>query len=167
METQRLLIQLADSSYAEDLIDYYNSDFVQEYNVMPIMTLEEYKESLNVEDPNHIQYHIIEKKSGRAIGNISLSKDSMRRLANSITLSYWLGKDYTGKGYIQEALTELIDFLFTNTDYTCISARVFADNLNSSKLIRKLGFEQEGYLKHAVRDLKGIVHDDILFALFK
>lgn len=167
METDRLYIELANSSHAQDLHTYYNSDFVQQYNVMAPLTLEGYEASLNVQDPHHIQHHLILKDTEKAIGNISLSTDRIRYGTHSITMSYWLAEPYTHKGYMSEALRTMIEFLLHETDYRIISCRVFAENEASIKLLQKLGFTQEGYLKQAVKDLRGITHDDILFAYFK
>ena len=82
-------------------------------------------------------------------------------------MSYWLAEPYTHKGYMSEALRTMIEFLLHETDYRIISCRVFAENEASIKLLQKLGFTQEGYLKQAVKDLNGITHDDILFGYFK
>ena len=65
-----------------------------------------------------------------------------------------------------ESLKIVIDKLFEQ-GIEVISARVFEDNFASKKLLEKLGFELEGCLKKAVKDKHGIVHNDMLFALFK
>lgn len=160
MSTKRLILRTVKDGDAEALIDIYNSDFVQRFNVMPKMELEEFKESLKSSEDIFIE--LIE--TGEVIGTISVNPDRIRARVKAVCLSYWLGEDYAGKGYMSEALMEVIDHL---AEYDVISARVFSGNIGSQRLLEKLQFTREGMLKHAVRDLNDTIHDDILYARYK
>ncbi|NLL74740.1 MAG: GNAT family N-acetyltransferase [Erysipelothrix sp.] len=48
-----------------------------------------------------------------------------------------------------------------------ISARVFTGNESSHKLLKKLGFVQEGFLKHAACDYYDVIHDLSLYVKFR
>lgn len=160
METARLILRRARKEDAPELYQYFNTDYVQQYNVMRPMSLEEYTDSLMEVKPSRELYLEL-KETGQVIGNISIDNDHIRARVKSVSLSYWLGEPFAGKGYMSEALRAVIGEL---EDYSVISARVFSENISSQRLLEKLGFEQEGYLKHAVRDMKNIIHDDILYA---
>lgn len=66
-----------------------------------------------------------------------------------------------------EALKQMIQDLFENKGYEIITARVFSENLASLNLLTRLGFQQEAYLKRAVKNTEGRIFDDIFFVLFK
>lgn len=64
-----------------------------------------------------------------------------------------------------EALGAVVQHLLSRDDVNSVTARVFADNPGSGKLLRHLGFRQEGHLRQAVLGYDGILHDDLLFSL--
>ncbi|MCL1125038.1 GNAT family N-acetyltransferase [Shewanella surugensis] len=72
-------------------------------------------------------------------------------------------------GYATEALTEVIDFLFSQNSMhrvNRIEAYVMQGNLASETILNKLGFTMEGILReHSY--WKGEYHDLSLYALLK
>lgn len=157
MRTNRLILRSAKKSDAKDLLEFFNSSYVQKYNVMREMTLVEFESVISESEDLFIE--LID--TGEVIGSIAIEPDRIRARVQAVSLSYWLGEKYANKGYMSEALIAIVDSL---QNYAVISARVFSDNIASQKLLEKLGFEREGYLKHAVRDFNDIIHDDILYA---
>ncbi|MEA5018106.1 MAG: GNAT family protein [Erysipelotrichaceae bacterium] len=146
------------------LYQYVNTDFVQKYNMLSITTYEEFAQSML--NRKGTDYVIKLKNTNEVIGNISVDEDHIRYNVNAITISYWLAEKFANKGYMSEALEIIIQQLF-NEGYDMITARVFSENIGSIKLLEKLGFEKEGYLKKAVRNNHGKVFDDVLFVKFK
>lgn len=70
------------------------------------------------------------------------------------------------KGYMKEALPEIIKYGFTNVKLHRIEAFVGPTNTPSLRLIEQLGFRKEGHLKeHYFKN--GIAEDSILFGLLK
>ena len=59
-------------------------------------------------------------------------------------VSYWLGKEFWGKGYATWALAE---FLSHHNKIRPIYARVAKDNLGSRRVLEKCGFKQIGEAK--------------------
>ena len=57
----------------------------------------------------------------------------------SAELGYELHPDHQGKGYMHEAMKEVIDFAF-RSGFTCLEAHSHKDNLASTRLLRKHGF---------------------------
>lgn len=167
LKTERLIIDYANAKDAEDLFPFYNSDFVQRYNLMYPHDLDGYRKQLEIRDRDNLYYHIYLKETKKPIGTITLSKDRIRYGVNSKTLSYWLGLEYANQGFMFEALQEFIAYVFVDTDCEILSARAFVSNIASHSLLSKLGFKKEAHLVNALKDHQGKVHDDILYVMFK
>lgn len=166
LTTERLILRKARKTDVTDLLTLVNSNYVQKYNVMLPYTRDIFIEELDRFSITQ-GFCIVEKASRKAIGVIHIDPDRIRYGVNSALISYWLGEKYAGKGYMSEALHAALTHCFNFYHYDIITARVFAENEKSHKLIKKLGFKQEGYLKTAVKDFKGVVHDDVMYSLFK
>ena len=147
METEHLYIENIEDIHLPTLHPLYLSDHVQAFNVFFKPSLVEYIQQIHKDED--IQYAIVLKETDLPIGTITLSKDVLRYHNKSITISYWLAKEKAKKGYMFEALDTLIDFIFNETSYEMISARVFTENIASMTLLEKLGFQEEGCLKKA------------------
>jgi len=61
-------------------------------------------------------------------------------------LGFMLGKEYRGKGYMEEALKELLGFAFSELKLKLVGARVDRENRKSIRLMEKLGAEYRGEL---------------------
>ncbi len=59
-------------------------------------------------------------------------------------LGYWLGLDYQGQGYGQEAATAFIDYGFNKLGLTAIEAYADPDNVRSQKLLQAVGMQPDG-----------------------
>ena len=58
-----------------------------------------------------------------------------------------------------EALGATMDELFFSRRVARVSAQIFADNTASLKMVERLGFVREGYLKDAILDYTDKLHD--------
>jgi RimJ/RimL family protein N-acetyltransferase len=76
-------------------------------------------------------------------------------------ISYWLGKDYWGKGYATQALAA---FLKETNQTRPIHARVVKDNLRSLGVLRKCGFQITGKSK-GFANARGAEVEEYLLAL--
>ena len=77
------------------------------------------------------------KDNGKMIGTVCLWNLSADR--KSAELGYELHPDYQGKGYMDEAIKEVIGFAF-RSGFTILEAYTHRDNLASTKLLLKHGF---------------------------
>ncbi len=92
------------------------------------------------EKSNYISYGIF---AGREfIGNIRIFNINEKN--QSCEIGYWLSKDFAGKGYMTEAMTEIEKIIFNNTIINRIVIKCDAENLASAGVAKKLGFELEG-----------------------
>ena len=78
-------------------------------------------------------------------------------------LGYYLAQDYWGKGLMPEAVKQICDYVFCNTDMIRIFAEPFAQNTRSCRVLEKAGFQYEGTLRcNAVKN--GLVMDMKMYA---
>ena len=165
LETQRLILRNLKGTDLQAYLRFRNSEFVLRYNAMARQSTEEAEEYIRNNLTNDRHVAIARKDTDAFVGMIYVEQDSLRYKANSLQVSYWLGEPYSAQGVMTEALGALVQYLLSQDDVNSVTARVFADNPGSGKLLRRLGFLQEGRLHQAVLGYDGILHDDLLFSL--
>ena len=79
-------------------------------------------------------------------------------------IGYYLGSAYWGNGYMQEALTALLDYAFNELKLRRIEADVDPRNAASLKAMERLGFKQEGLLRERW-NVAGEIQDTVYFGL--
>lgn len=167
LETERLRIRNARPEDAENLYPICESQFVMQYNCMKPTTLEAFRAGLERNQKDDDCLHIELKANGNVIGMIGVEEDALRYQVDAVTIDYYLGEAYARRGYMTEALTAVMRYLFTERNVELISARVFSENEASAVLLQKLGFVQEGMLRKGVRTHDGMVHSDRLFSILR
>jgi ribosomal-protein-alanine N-acetyltransferase len=102
---------------------------------------------------------------GTAVGGIGVhpGEDVYRY---TVTVGYWLGEQFWGRGIMTEVVTGVTEFCFDNFSLHRISAEVFANNPASARVLEKAGFTFEGRLKNNVMK-DGQVLDSLLYARTK
>lgn len=165
IETERLYIKTPELKQIDDFLEIRNSEGFLKYNPMPpVNRLDAFEELRHQIEERIILGIYVESKM---IGTINSGPDMFRYGIKSASLSYALNPAYEGKGYMTEALKAVLDHMFTRESFEAVSARVFACNDKSRKLVERLGFVQEGYIHQAVRGNDGIIHDDYIYSLLK
>ena len=165
--TERLILRPADKKDAAALLPYRNSEFVLRYNCMRERTLEELERDLERESAIEDIYYLEEKATGKVMGALYLTEDSLRYNVDSFMLEYWLGEDFARKGFMSEAINAVLDYAFNTKGCELITVRVFEENTASVKLVKKLGFTHEGTLRRCVKTHYGKIFSDCLFSMTK
>lgn len=101
----------------------------------------------------------------KVIGSIGVSRQGNihRRTAE---LGYFIAENYWGKGITTEAVKQICEYVFNNSDIIRIYAEPFAYNEASCRVLEKAGFQFEGTLKsNAVKN--GKIIDMKMYALIK
>jgi ribosomal-protein-alanine N-acetyltransferase len=82
-------------------------------------------------------------------------------------IGYALNKDENKKkGYMTEAFRAILEYGFNSMKLNRIEACIGPMNIASQNLIKKYGFNQEGYLRqHFIRDDE--IQDSLIFSLLK
>lgn len=104
------------------------------------------------------------KETGQIIGDVAFCIDTETQKQAELGIA--LDTKFQGKGYAQEAIKALIDFLFETLELHRIHLAIDPDNLASRKLSERLGFRFEGHLKSSSY-LNGKWYDDIIMAMLK
>lgn len=93
------------------------------------------------EEETGVVFAIVLRDALQLIGAIGLTID---RSAGKAELGYWIGKSFWSQGFCTEAAGAVLDFGFTTLGLNRISARHFARNPASGRVMEKLGMLKEG-----------------------
>ena len=83
---------------------------------------------------------------------------------HSATISYWLGKPFTGMGFATDALKTMSQFVFETLKLNRLEISVSVNNLPSAAVARRVGFQEEGICRQYER-INGNFEDHIRFSL--
>ncbi|CRK80438.1 GNAT family N-acetyltransferase [Neobacillus massiliamazoniensis] len=118
----------------------------------------------NFYEKRGIRWGIILKENQKFIGTIGLNALQMNNKRAEI--GYELHPAYWRKGYISEAIKEVLRFSFEIIDLNRIGAVVYPENEPSLKLLMKIGFEKEGLLRGYIQQ-NNQFHDTYVLSLLK
>ena len=96
-----------------------------------------------------ITFVITFKENDKYIGHITAS-NADTAVFKIVELSYLIENEYWNRGIGTEAIGRVVEFLLDDMKVHKIRATCFAKNGASKRVLEKLGFEQEGYLKDNV-----------------
>ncbi|MFJ2264096.1 GNAT family N-acetyltransferase [Streptomyces sp. NPDC087844] len=113
------------------------------------------------QSPGWFQYAIELKADRCLVGDVGVCLHENLMQAE---LGFTLAGERQGHGYAAEAVAAVLDDLFGRRGLHRVSAECDARNTRSARLLRRLGFVQEGLLRQGSR-LKGEWTDDLLFGL--
>lgn len=101
----------------------------------------------------------------KAIGSIGVFRQgNIHR--QTAELGYYIAEEYWGRGIMTEAVKQICEYVFGNSDIIRIYAEPFAYNTASCKVLEKAGFQYEGTLRNnAVKNSKII--DMKMYSLLK
>lgn len=88
---------------------------------------------------------LIERSSGKMIGDFAFWK--IDRKNSRTEIGYTLKPEFWGKGYMKEAMIQIINFGFSDLNLHSIEANINPANDNSRGLLKKLGFKKEAYFR--------------------
>jgi len=103
-------------------------------------------------------------ESKSLIGVAAITK--LDRENDGCEIGYWLGKDYHGRGYGSSAVSLLVSFAFRQVGVHRVYAASFISNVASVRLLKRLGFRQEGILRQSAKGDDGYA-DEVIMAMLK
>jgi RimJ/RimL family protein N-acetyltransferase len=110
------------------------------------------------------QWGIAERGTNTVVGTCTLaSLSSEHRRAE---VGFALARAAWGRGYVSEALPALLDFAFETLDLHRLEADVDPRNERSIRVLERLGFEREGYLRERYH-VNGELQDAVLYGLLR
>lgn len=170
LETDRLLLRPLRFEDGASLFEY-RSD--KETNKYQGWVPESMKETVDFITRNPLQFNlpetwfqlaVINKENDTIIGDIGVHFFGNQN--KQVELGCTLNKKYQNKGYATEALTKVIDCLFRDFDKHRIITSIDPQNIDSIRLMERIGFRKEG---HFIKSLfwKGMWVDDVIYALIE
>lgn len=168
IETKRLRLDQWSKKDAEDLYQYAKNPAVgPAAGWKPHSDVKESKLIIKkVFIPADV-WKIVLKETGKPIGTISFDIDKRRPNINSKELGYSLDQNYWNKGLMTEAADAVIEYGFNVLKLDIISITTGTDNLQSRRVIEKLGFRYEGTQRHSYRIYDNSIRDLMCYSLFK
>ena len=117
---------------------------------LPATTVDEALEyidkiSVSIKNGDAILWGITVRDDPKIIGTICYWR--MEKEHYRAEIGYVLHPDYTGKGMMHEALTEVLNYGFQKMKLHSVEARVNPHNIPSIKILEKNNFEREAYFK--------------------
>ncbi|MCL5990796.1 MAG: GNAT family N-acetyltransferase [Bacteroidetes bacterium] len=90
----------------------------------------------------------------------------MRSAANSCGVGFKIDESEGRKGFMTEALTKVIDYIFNELMICRIEVNIMPANKQSVKLVEKLGFKKEG-IAYSYLEIAGKREDHLRYSLIK
>ena len=100
----------------------------------------------------------------KVIGTCTLAQLDVRN--RRAALAFALGRAHWGHGYVTEAARRLLDYAFADLDVRRIEADVDPRNTACLRVMERLGFEREGYMRERWI-VDGEVQDSVFFGLLR
>jgi len=168
LKTQRLVLRPLKLSDGPAWFDIFSDARVMQYwSREPVENLAEARALLQqeldwFESGSSMTWGIALAQSNIAIGKITLFQFSEQN--SRAEIGYILGYRHWGKGYMSEALKQVIDYAFTELKLHRIEADTDPENIPSLAILEKLGFQREGLFRERWR-LHDKWADSVMLAL--
>jgi RimJ/RimL family protein N-acetyltransferase len=101
---------------------------------------------------------------GVAVGSVALKNIS--HSMGYAEIGYGIGQGHQGKGIATAAVGQLVRMCFCESPLRKLLAYVHDKNVASCRVLRKLGFTQEGFLREHYM-ISGVPENELLFGLLK
>lgn len=164
--TERLVLRPTRATDAAAIFRIFSDPRVTQYWFEPPMSEMAQAEARveNLNRPDAAQYALAFRETDEFIGTISVFAyvSSCRRAE----LGYALDADHWGKGLMFEAASSIVNHCFRNADLNRLEADIDPRNTASERLLRRLGFKEEGYMSERWI-VNGVVSDTRFFGLLK
>ncbi len=150
LTTKRLNLVEIQQEHLKDVFSLFGDDKVTKfYNIKTLQKPEEGQIYLDwfqkrFKEQTGIRWGIQLKNEEGIIGTIGYNNFSEKHRAN---LGYDLQSIYWNKGYMAEAIEAVVEFGFSSLNVNRVEAEVMIGNIQSEKLLLKLGFRNEGCLR--------------------
>lgn len=171
IETERLYLREIN---IDDSLQMYEN-FASDDRVSKYMSWESFKTLNDVENwltewqdeykkSDTYYWGIYLKSSNELIGTVYLlTEDSVAKIGS---ISYCLGYNYWGNGYVCEAVKAIIDFGFNKVGFNRIEAYHAKSNIQSARVLQKSGMKLEGTLRQRCKTNNGF-EDCVYYSILK
>lgn len=170
IEAERIRLRHLESGDIDSLFEIFSDDETMHYwSSPPFQTRSEAAKLLaHIHEcftkKSLFQWGIALKTDDKIIGTTTLFHlDAENRRAE---IGYALDRRFWGEGYVNEALNALFEYAFENFNLHRLEADVDPRNSASIKVLERLGFQKEGYLRERWH-VGGEVQDALFYGLLE
>lgn len=167
LETERLFLHGWQRKDLDDLFDIMKSPSVIIGGWEPHSNKDTSVEVLNEYLESDERWAIELKNIGKVIGCIGVCPDNNRGKYSAKMINYVLSETYQGNGFMTEAVTRIVEYLFDELKIDLLSAFHYPDNDKSKKVLEKCGFEYETTIKQGCTRYDGQVFDSVCYSILK
>lgn len=161
IETPRLILRRAIREDAEPMFRNWASDpevtkfltWLPHANIGVTQTVLEHWLA-EYEKADYYQWMIVLREIGEPIGSISVVRQN--DAVEEAEIGYCIGSQWWHKGVMSEALSAVIEYLFTEVGMNRIAARHDPNNPHSGGVMRKCGMVYEGTTRASDKNNQGI-----------
>jgi RimJ/RimL family protein N-acetyltransferase len=169
LETERLILREIVASDAADVLAFRSDPEEQKYNDSPLRSLSEARELIDrlgreYREERAIRWGLTMKGEGAVVGLLGYNYWNVAHFRAG--LGYDLKRSLWGNGLMPEAVEAVLDFGFSRMELNRLEAHTNTANTSSVRMLRKLGFWQEGTLHEQFYE-DGAFHDVSLFVLLR
>ncbi|CAH0121926.1 MULTISPECIES: GNAT family N-acetyltransferase [unclassified Paenibacillus] len=173
MSEQQIYIRFLDDADAAELAAMYKRNreffgkfspenpeefYTEEHQLQAIM-----KSQSDRESDRRYSFVICHKENDQIIGNVDLSF-VVRGSLQSCMIGYNLDQAYNGKGYMTEAVKQVVRYAFEELKFHRIVGEVSPRNPGSIRVLENAGFHKEGIARSNVK-INGVWEDHQVLAL--
>lgn len=145
LETERLYLKNITIQDAEFLFEEFSDDEITQYlfDAEPMKNVEDATKMIHFyllpEPRDHHRWVLVRKEDGAKLGTCGFHcwKEAKRQTE----VGYDMKPEFWGHGYMKEALRAILVFAHEELGINIVDAHIYPDNVNSSSLVKKLGFE--------------------------
>lgn len=119
--------------------------------------------SRELKEDSSYPFFLFRASDDQLLGSCILS-NVRRGVAQTCSMGYWVGEEFAGQGLMTEAVRALIPFVFDRLSLHRIEAACLPSNQPSQRLLRRVGFTEEGLARKYLR-INGEWQDHLLFAM--
>lgn len=145
LETSRLLLRPLTKEDLLTIYELFSDDVLMEPYGMQNLKNVDAANKLLTSMMEEGEWGIVHKEDAIVIGTLGFVayKETHKRaeIAFEIKPSYW------SKGYMKESLQAVVDYFFKETKMNRLEAYVYPRNKGSIKVLQKLGFKREAWLR--------------------
>ena len=144
IETERLLLKNISPNDREFIFNQLSNDYINRYlfDAEPVTDINGADDIISYymkPEPRYEHRWILNlKKDARKIGSCGFHNWNPNE--GTVEIGYDLVEQYTGQGYMNEALNAIIEFAKTRMNIRVINACIFTENVKSINLVIRNGF---------------------------
>lgn len=168
LETERLLLRLSKpENYKEVFETYSDEDAKQFLGIATDEALAEqrarYNGNMTTYRTSFVYFHLIDKYTNEIIGDCGFHTWYFQHARAEIGYSLWK-EAYKNRGFMKEAIRPIVRYGFEAMKLNRIEAFVSPKNIPSQKLVKYVGFKEEGCLREHYRK-DNVIEDSLVFGL--